>query len=318
MIKLLIKSLLFLILLSCEAIPKKNLSTIVEKSKDTIQKTLKQEPSVTTNQELLNTTNQQPSIIKKKNDIITYLIGDPYFIEGAKYTPQEDYFYNKTGLATFYGKELHKIKTVNNDLNKVTELLGRHKTLPLPSVVKVTNLENGLSVTVKIIDRHNDNTSIIQVSRKVAQLLRFYKNKITRVRVEILADPSKQWKRVALSMNELDFDETIEYAPTEEVSISNLEDNTVIEETFSIAEKPIEIGSEPVQDTELFIKIFNFKSYQEIQNVLEDLNLTTNSTNERNESQYNLILGPIKNEEADKLVSSFIMKGYKKIEIILE
>ena len=106
--------------------------------------------------------------------------------------------------------------------------------------------------------------------------------------------------------------------PTDEVSISNLEDNTMIEETFSIAEQPIEIGSEPVQDTDLFIKIFNFKTYQEIQNVLEDLNLTTNSTNERNESQYNLILGPIKNEEADKLVSSFIMKGYKKIEIILE
>ena len=318
MIKLLIKLALFLILLSCEKIPKKNLSTIVEKSKDTIQKTLKQEPSITTKQELAITINQEPSIIKKKNDSITYLVGSPYFVEGVKYIPQEDYFYNKTGLATFYGKELHKIKTANNDLNKVTELLGRHKTLPLPSVVKVTNLENGLSVTIKIIDRHNDNTSIIQVSRKVAQLLRFYKNKITRVRVEILVDPSKQWKSVALSMNELDFDETIEYAPTEEVSISNLEDNTMIEETFSIAEQPIEIGSEPVQDTELFIKIFNFKSYQEIQNVLEDLNLTTNSTNERNESQYNLILGPIKNEEADKLVSSFIMKGYKKIEIILE
>ena len=305
---------------------KKKLSTVVEKSKETIQKNLKQEPTITTkqvsaiiiNQEPLNTTNQQPSLIKKKKDIITYLIGDPYFIEGAKHIPQEDYFYNQTGLATFYDKELHKIKTKNNDLNKVTELLGRHKTLPLPSVVKVTNLENGLSVTVKIIDRHNDNSSIIQVSRKVAQLLRFYKNKITRVRVEILADPSKQWKSVALSMNELEFNETIEYAPTDEVSISNLEDNTMIEETFSIAEQPIEIGSESVKNTDLFIKIFNFKTYQEIQNVLEDLNLTTNSTNERNESQYNLILGPIKNEEADKLVSSFIMKGYKKIEIILE
>ena len=92
----------------------------------------------------------------------------------------------------------------------------------------------------------------------------------------------------------------------------------MIEKTSSIAEQPIEIGSEPVQDTDLFIKIFNFKTYQEIQKVLEDLNLTTNSTNERSESQYNLILGPIKNEEADKLVSSFILRGYKKIEIILE
>ena len=326
MIKLLIKTALFLILFSCESIPKKNLSTIIEKNKENTQTTLKQELSITTkhestitiNQDPSNTTNQQPLIIKKKNDRITYLIGDPYFIEGVKYIPREDYSYNKTGLATFYGKELHKIKTANNDLNKVTELLGRHRTLPLPSVVKVTNLENGLSVTVKIIDRHNDNISIIQVSRKVAQLLRFYKNKITRVRVEILADPSKQWKSVALSMNELEFDETIENAPTDEVSISNLEDNTMIEEIFSIAEQPIEIGSEPVEDTDLFIKIFNFKTYQEIQNVLEDLNLTIKSTKERNESQYNLILGPIKNEEADKLVSSFIMKGYKKIEIILE
>ena len=176
---------------------------------ETTQKTLKQEPSITTKKESAITINQQPSIIKKKNDRITYLIGDPYFIEGVKYIPQEDYSYNKTGLATFYGKELHKIKTENNDLNKVTELLGRHKTLPLPSVVKVTNLENGLSVTVKIIDRHNDNSSIIQVSRKVAQLLRFYKNKITRVRVEILADPSKQWKSVTLSMNELEFNKQL-------------------------------------------------------------------------------------------------------------
>ena len=55
----------------------------------------------------------------------------------------------------------------------------------------VTNLENGLSVIVKINDRHNDNSSIIQVSRKVAQLLRFYKSKITRVKVEILAEKVK-------------------------------------------------------------------------------------------------------------------------------
>ena len=50
-----------------------------------------------------------------------------YFIEGVKYIPKEEYNYDKDGLATFYGKELHNVKTINNDLNKVTELLGRHK-----------------------------------------------------------------------------------------------------------------------------------------------------------------------------------------------
>ena len=109
---------------------KKKISTIVEKSKETVQKTLKKEPSITTKKEPSITTKKEsittkkePTIIKKKNDSITYVVGNPYFIKGVKYIPQEDYFYNKTGLGTFYGKELHKIKTANNDLNKVTELL---------------------------------------------------------------------------------------------------------------------------------------------------------------------------------------------------
>jgi len=307
-IKLLISSVLLFILYSCESIPEKKISTIVDKSKENFKKTLKKEP----------TNYNYPSIQKKKNDKIIYLIGDPYFIQGVKYVPKEDYSYNQTGLATFYDKELHKIKTANNDLNKVTELLGRHKTLPLPSVVKVTNLENGLSVIVKIIDRDDDNFSIIQVSRKVSQLLRFYKSKITKVRVEILPDPSKQWKNVILSINEPEFNTTVESAPTDVVSISNLDNNSIIEETFTIAEETIEIGSEPLQDIDLFIRVFDFKSHQEIQKVLNDLNLTINSSSEINGSKYNLILGPIKNEEADKLVSSFIMKGYNKTEIFLE
>ena len=117
---------------------------------------------------------------------------------------------------------MHNQKTLNNDLNKVTELLGRHKTLPLPSIVKITNLENGLSLTIKVIDRHDDNASVIQVSRKVAQLLRFYKNRMARVKVEILSDPSKQWKNVTMSINDEDFNSTVESASTEIVSISNL------------------------------------------------------------------------------------------------
>ena len=176
-----------------------------------------------------------------------------------------------------------------------------------------------MNIFFDAIDLIEKSNLLSGVQRELVCSLKLHQSQLHyQIPVEILSDPSKQWKRVALSMNELEFNETIESAPTDEVSISNLEDNTMIEETFSIAEQPIEIGSEPVQDTDLFIKIFNFKTYQEIQKVLEDLNLTTNSTNERNESQYNLILGPIKNEEADKLVSSFIMKGYKKIEIILE
>ena len=184
---------------------------------------------------------------KTNKNRIFYLIGEPYYIEGVKYVPEENYSYEEIGLATFYDKELHNKRTANNDLNKVTELLGRHKTLPLPSIVKITNLENGLSLTIKIIDRHDDNTSIIQVSRKVAQLLRFYKNKITKTKVEILSDPSRQWKNVTMSINDKDFNNTVESAPTEIVSISNIDEdlNTFEDQTEDIKiEQPIELGFE--------------------------------------------------------------------------
>ena len=121
-------------------------------------------------------TNSSNKVTSDNFSLIKYHIGEPYYIEGVKYIPVENYKYNEIGLASFYGKDLHNTKTVNNDYNKVTEILGRHKTLPIPSIVKITNLENGLSLVLKINDRHNDNASIIQVSRKTAQLLRFYKN----------------------------------------------------------------------------------------------------------------------------------------------
>ena len=182
----------------------------------------------------------------------------------------------------------------------------------------MTNLENGLSLTVKITDRHEDNSTIIQVSRKVAQLLRFYKNRIAKVRVEILSDSSKQWKNVTLAMNEPKFNETISSAPTDIVSISNLDEVYANNENITNAEIPIEIGNEPVENNDLYIKIYNFKSYEEIQKILSEINISIKTTTERNESKLNLIIGPINNDEANKLVSTFIMKGYKQTEIIIK
>ena len=252
------------------------------------------------------------------NNKIYYFVGDPYFIDGVKYTPEEDYSYNKVGLATFYDKKLHNKKTVNNDLNKVTELLGRHKTLPLPSIVKITNLENGLSLIIKIVDRHDDNVSIIQVSRKVAQLLRFYKDKITKAKVEILSDPSKQWKSVTKSINDKDFNNTVESAPTELVSISDINENINISKDKMIKETPIELGMEEIGNYELYLHVNNFSNYQEIQNIIKDIRLKEKFTSEKIANIYKLIIGPINNKIANKLVSTFISKGYKETELILK
>ena len=308
----LIISLFFIFLFSCDNISNNKVVNKIENAKNIIEDKTKEnvaklvEPKKNLDKE--NSTSEN----------IFYLIGDPYFIEGVKYTPKEDYSYSEVGLATFYDKELHNQKTLNNDLNKVTELLGRHKTLPLPSIVKITNLENGLSLTIKVIDRHDDNASVIQVSRKVAQLLRFYKNKIARVKVEILSDPSKQWKNVTMSINDEDFNSTVESAPTEIVSISNIDDDNeevILQEDI---EQPIELGFEKVENLELFLHINNFKNYEDIQKIVNEIQLKEKFTSENMGDFYKLIIGPIENEVANKLVSTFILKGYKENEIILE
>ena len=119
-------------------------------------------------------------------------------------------------------------------------------------------------------------------------------------------------------MNEPKFNETISSAPTDIVSISNLDEVYANNENITNAEIPIEIGNEPVENNDLYIKIYNFKSYEEIQKILSEINISIKTTTERNESKLNLIIGPINNDEANKLVSTFIMKGYKQTEIIIK
>ena len=310
----LIISLFFFLLISCEQISKEEVINTIENTKVTIvEKTIKS-PDISDKVKI------KIEEDKTNKNSIFYLIGEPYFIEGVKYVPEENYSYEEIGLATFYDKDLHNKKTANNDLNKVTELLGRHKTLPLPSIVKITNLENGLSLTIKIVDRHDDNTSIIQVSRKVAQLLRFYKNKITKAKVEILSDPSRQWKNVTMSINDKDFNNTVESAPTEIVSISNIDEdlNTLEDKTEDIKiEQPIELGFEEVDDLDLYLHVNNFKNYQEIKNIVNEINLSDKYTSENIENFYRLIIGPIDNKTGHKLLSTFISKGYKESKLIL-
>ena len=310
MIKLVTSFFLIIFLVSCKIQQTDQILDILP-DKETIKKAVK----IPENKVLKKSTNE---LNQKKSNLIKYHIGDPYFIEGVEYFPEENYNYDEIGLASFYGKELHKRKTINNDFNNVTELLGRHKTLPVPSIVKVTNLDNGLSLTIKINDRHDDNSSLIQVSRKTAQLLRFYKDKIAKVRIEILSDPSKQMKIVTQSMNDINFNDTIDAAPTESVSISNIDSTNIESNKNEIIDEPIEIGFEEVSDKDFLLKVYEFQSYNEAKSIFTEFNLKYKFVIQKEEEFYSLIVGPLNNDEANKLVLSFISKGYKKTEFILD
>ena len=122
----------------------------------------------------------------------TYKVGNPYQINGIWYYPGEDYEYDETGIASWYGPNFHGKDTANGEVYDMNDLTAAHRTLPMPSYVRVTNLENGRSVVLKINDRGPfAQGRILDASRRSAQLLGFEQKGTARVRVQIMADESR-------------------------------------------------------------------------------------------------------------------------------
>lgn len=121
-----------------------------------------------------------------------YKVGRPYKIKGEWYHPKEDYRYDETGIASWYGGNFHNKLTANGEIYNKHELTAAHKTLQMPSLARVTNLENGRSVVVRINDRGPYVSGrIIDMSKRAAELLGFQKQGVAKVRVQVLADESK-------------------------------------------------------------------------------------------------------------------------------
>ena len=130
-----------------------------------------------------------------KDTNIKYKIGKPYQIQGVWYYPEEDYQYDESGIASWYGKKFHGRKTANGEVYDMNELTAAHRTLPMPSFVRVTNLENGRSLILRVNDRGPfARGRIIDISRRGSQLLNFQKRGTARIRVQLLADQSRALK----------------------------------------------------------------------------------------------------------------------------
>lgn len=122
-----------------------------------------------------------------------YKVGAPYQVDGAWYYPKADYDYNETGIASWYGPNFHGERTANGEKFDMNEITAAHKTLPLPSIVRVTNLANGRSLKVRVNDRGPfARGRIIDLSRRAAQLLGFERTGTTTVRVQVMPRESRQ------------------------------------------------------------------------------------------------------------------------------
>lgn len=133
-----------------------------------------------------------------------FRIGQPYEINGVRYYPREVMRYDRVGTASWYGELFHGRRTANGEIYDADRLSAASPTLPLPVFAKVTNLENGRSIVVRVNDRGPYKSNrLIDLSRRSADLLGFRGKGTARVRVQYVGrapldgNDSYEWRYLA-------------------------------------------------------------------------------------------------------------------------
>ncbi|HZP97979.1 MAG TPA: septal ring lytic transglycosylase RlpA family protein [Reyranella sp.] len=130
----------------------------------------------------------------------SYKVGAPYTIDGVTYVPQEEFNHVETGVASWYGPGFHGKYTANGETYDQHDHTAAHRTLQMPSIVRVTNLDNGRSTVVRINDRGPYARSrIIDLSRAAADDLGIVRNGTAHVRIDQLPAESMAVKQIAMN-----------------------------------------------------------------------------------------------------------------------
>lgn len=156
-----------------------------------------------------------------------YYVGSAYKVDGVQYIPVEDLTYNQTGVAGIIPQDLNGTKTSNGEVFDATQMVATSKTLPLPTIVRVTNLENGQSVVVRVNNRGPFvNTRLMDLSPAAAEKIGL--NGQGKVQIQVLSDQTIAVKNATLG--------TVSVPATETV---------VVETAEPVAEQPV-VATAPV------------------------------------------------------------------------
>src|ERR1700748_3241933 len=136
----------------------------------------------------------RPAVPPPANNTVTvpksagvYKVGNPYQIDNVWYYPHEQPDYDETGIASWYGPTFYGKYTANGEVYDGGALTAAHRTLPMPVNVRVTNLDNGKSLVVRVNDRGlYARGRIIDLSKRAAELLDVVQTGTARVRVTYL------------------------------------------------------------------------------------------------------------------------------------
>ncbi len=171
-----------------------------------------------------------------------YKVGDPYEIAGVWYYPREDASYDETGVASWYGDEFAGRPTANGEIFDPERLTAAHTTLPMPSLVQVTNLENGRQVIVRMNDRGPFKRGrVIDLSRAAADRLGFLAAGTAKVRVRYLDEASLDGEpiRIAAVDTPEELRGAVAAAPVPEVSSQPLEGGEAPFEPIVAVDPPV-------------------------------------------------------------------------------
>ncbi len=152
-----------------------------------------------------------------------YYVGSAYKVEDVQYIPVEDLTYNQTGIAGIIPAELNGTKTSNGEVFDMNQMVATSKTLPLPTIARVTNLDNGQSVVVRVNNRGPFvNTRIMDLSPAAAQKIGM--NGQTKVQVQVMANESTAVKNATLGSS-------VQTAPVQTTQPAQTVETTVITTT---------------------------------------------------------------------------------------
>ncbi|WP_366556235.1 septal ring lytic transglycosylase RlpA family protein [Aquibaculum sediminis] len=257
----------------------------------------------------------------------SYKVGRPYRINGVWYHPAEDPAYDQTGVASWYGPGFHGRRTANGERYNQNELTAAHPTLPMPSMVQVTNLDNGRSIKLRVNDRGPfSNSRIIDVSHRAAQLLGFERQGTAKVRVRVVPEESQQLAALARgeAVPPLQESKPPPAAPAEPEPVQVAEQSQPAPSPSPNVEMPDGlIHFEETEPSNLFIQAGAFTDYSNATQLaarLEPLGyVQIEPTAVSGQSFYRVRIGPVESvDEADGLLARLISDGYTESRVIVQ
>ena len=266
-----------------------------------------------------------PKEEKKRIQKPIYKIGKKYNVGGKYYYPKKDLYYNKTGIASWYGPKFHGKLTANGEIYNQYALTAAHKTLPLPSAVKVTNLKNNKSIVLRINDRGPFvNDRIIDLSSKAADILDLKREGTGLVRVQILREKSLYLEKLAKQGS---FPEINDLKETELPNIT-IPSKVVVKikdtKNQKIVTKKINYNLKNLnKEYKIYIKLASFSSKKNAEIMKKKVSYIDKvkiyKIYKLNKTLYQVKAGPFLSvEKVDQLHSLLLQKGMQGAKIIIE